>query len=41
MIEGQFAGWLTGWSGPLLPAAATINVPAAAARCAAVSNTVE
>ena len=26
---------------PLLPAAATISVPAAEARCAAVSNTVE
>ena len=47
MIEGQFAGWLTGAGGwprsrrLSLPAAAMIRVPAFIARAAAVSNTAE
>jgi hypothetical protein len=43
MIDGQFAGWPTGWIRPTrrslsLPAAAMISVPALSARRAAVSK---
>ena len=45
MIDGQFAGWLTGLTIPgrwlSLPAAATIREPAADARRATASNTCE
>jgi hypothetical protein len=44
-IEGQFAGWLTGFTAVgrrlSLPAAARIRLPAPAARLATVSKTVE